>query len=379
MTNQEIQTPKQSNPGRILELDGIRGAAILLVVLYHYVAVPIPVEAGAGLLFTRQLFSNNWSGVDLFFVLSGFLITGILIDHRNTRHYFKVFYIRRLSRIFPLYYLFLSLFILAQYFSPRMVLFSQDLFSNPLPILPYYLYLQNFFMAIQGTFGNEFLAPTWSLAIEEHFYLLLPLLVRISPPKRLPLNLLFFISLSLILRTTLGQGTFIGFVLTPWRLDALMLGSLLAFLFRTPRLLQILSTYRMWIKIAFGGLFLFLVYRSMTQPLGSLNDLFIFALFYTMLIYLAISDPASLLARVFRHPALMRLGHIAYGIYLFHQLVNGVLHDLLFKQPPSFQDFPTAFTTLLAFLLTCLLAQLTYHAFEKRFIAFGHKYSYGSD
>ena len=132
LTSQEIQTPKPSNSERILELDGIRGVAILLVVLYHYVAVPIPADASAGLLFVRQLFSNNWSGVDLFFVLSGFLITGILIDHRNTRHYFKVFYIRRISRIFPLYYLFLSLFLLAQYFSAAHGFIQPGSFRQPI-------------------------------------------------------------------------------------------------------------------------------------------------------------------------------------------------------------------------------------------------------
>lgn len=373
--------PKSTNPlpERIPELDGIRGFATLLVVFYHYVAVATPANASAGFLFVRQLFSDGWSGVDLFFVLSGFLITGILIDNRTAKHYFEVFYIRRVSRIFPLYYLFLIVFLLLQHYAPQIGLFSEGLFANPLPIIPYFLYLQNFTMAAGGTFGNEFLAPTWSLAIEEQFYLLLPLFVRRSPRERLPINLLFFIGLALVLRATLGHGTFIGFVLTPWRLDALFLGSLLAVVFRTPKLLDTLKSHLVWIKVAFGSLLLYLVYNVMTGPMGALDNLFTFALFYATLIFLSIVDNTSFLARFFRSAPLMNIGRVSYGIYIFHQLVNGILHDLLFKRPPSFQDFSTVLTTLLAILVTYLLAQVTFRAFEKRFIAIGHKYRYASE
>lgn len=222
---------------RIPELDGIRGLAILLVVTYHYIAVPISASATGGFLLMRQTLSNGWSGVDLFFVLSGFLICGILIDHRSAENYFKVFYVRRVSRIFPLYYFFLALFLLLQRLSPSLGIFSQGLFSNALPLVPYLVYLQNFAMAARGTFGNEFLAVTWSLAIEEHFYLLLPAIVRRSLPQRLPLIIGFFIALTLILRYMLGGEKFYGFVATPWRLDALFLGALLAVLFRSPKAL----------------------------------------------------------------------------------------------------------------------------------------------
>jgi peptidoglycan/LPS O-acetylase OafA/YrhL len=73
------------------------------------------------------------------------------------------------------------------------------------------------------------------------------------------------------------------------------------------------------------------------------------------------------------------IGQISYGIYLFHQLINGMVHDLIFGTLPSFQNLPTALATLLAFLVTCLVAQGTYRAFEKRFIDFGHKYSYSDE
>jgi len=368
-----------SPPPRIRELDGIRGLAILLVLLYHYVAVPIPPDASAGLLFLRQLFSNTWSGVDLFFVLSGFLIAGILIDNKAASNYFQVFYTRRVTRIFPLYYFFLSTFLLLRLISPRVGIFSEALFASPLPMLPYFLYLQNVAMAVQGTFGNEFLAMTWSLAIEEHFYLLLPLVVWRSRSDRLPFNLLFLIAISLILRATLARGTYFAFVLTPWRLDGLFLGALLAVLFRTPILLNVLKTRLLWIKIACVALLLYIAYSSMTEPLGSLDHLLTFGLFYASLIFLSLAESTSLPARLLRRPWLMNIGKVSYGIYLFHQMANGIVHDLFFNRPPRFDSLPTVLATLLALLLVYLLAQGTYHAFEKQFIAFGHRYSYSND
>jgi peptidoglycan/LPS O-acetylase OafA/YrhL len=373
-----MSKPITSPPTRVPQLDGIRGFAILLVILYLYVAVPVPADASKGFLFLRQALSNAWSGVDLFFVLSGFLIAGILIDNRASRNYFQVFYTRRVSRIFPLYYFFLLLFIILQLSAPLLGFFSKDLFANPIPIFPYFIYLQNLAMAAYGTFGNEFLAITWSLAIEEHYYLLLPLVVRWSNPKRLPLNLLFLVCLTLSLRATLGAGKVYAFVFTPWRLDGLFLGALLAVLFRASTVFDVLKSRLVWVKIAFVALLLYFVYSSLTEPLGSLDHLFIFGLLYAILILLSLVENTSF-ARLFRWPLLMNIGRISYGIYLFHQLVNGVVHDLIFKGPPSFHSLPTILATLFAFLVTYLVAQGTYHAFEKRFIAFGHRYSYSDD
>jgi len=307
-----------SAPQRIPELDGLRGLAVILVLLYQYVAVSIPADSTGGLHVIRQLFSKNWSGVDLFFVLSGFLIGGILIDNRSATNYFSVFYTRRISRIFPLYYFFLGIFLLMAHFAQRPGLFSASIFVNRLPTLPYFLYVQNFIMALRGTFGNEFLAVTWSLAIEEHFYLLLPMIVWVSRPKRLPLNLLFLISLSLILRTTLARGTFSAFVLTPWRLDSLFLGVLLAMLIRAPVLLTQVKARLSWIKLACGALFLYLVYCALTQPLGSLNNILLFGVFYATLIFLTHAEKTGVLARIFRRGWLMNIGRVSYALYLFH-------------------------------------------------------------
>ena len=123
-------------------------------------------------------------------------------------------------------------------------------------------------------------------------------------------------------------------------------------------------------------LLLFVIYSSLTEELGSLDHFFIVAVFYTLLIFIAITDTRSFLARFFRLGTLLKFRFISYAIYLFHQLVNGVLHDDLFTVLPSFKDVSTVAVQLLAFLVTCLIAMGTYHAFEKRFVAIGHKSQY---
>ncbi len=361
---------------RIPELDGIRGMAILLVLAYHYISVSIPPDAGPGFLFVRQIFSKGWSGVDLFFVLSGFLITGILIDKRDSKNYFKIFYFRRINRIFPLYFFFLLVFFVIQKYESSWGIFSPGLFSNTIPFSPYLLFLQNFTMALHGTFGNEYLAVTWSLAIEEQFYLILPLLVRFSHPKRLPLNFIFFISIPLILRATIGSGGHFGFVLTPWRMDSLFLGSLLAVIIRSSKIMEFIQGYIIWVKSALLLIFIFLLCGSFTEEVGTLNHLFTFGLFYTILLFLAIIDKKFVLSRILRNKVLKIIGTISFGIYIFHQFINGFLHDLIFKKLPSFHDLPSVLVTFLAVFITILLSTGTYHAFEKRFVSFGHKFNY---
>ena len=376
MIDQKLGELTPSPPKRIPELDGLRGLAVILVLLYHYVAVSIPADSTGSLQVIRQLLSKNWSGVDLFFVLSGFLLGGVLIDNRSAKNYFSVFYTRRISRIFPLYFFFLGTFVLLSQFAQRPGLFSASIFVNKLPLMSYLLYVQNFLMSLRGTFGNEFLAVTWSLAIEEHFYLLLPLVVWCSRPKRLPLNLLFLVSISLILRATLASGSFSAFVLTPWRLDGLFLGALLALLVRTPMLRNLDKAWLTWIKLACGVLFLYLLYCAMTQPLGSLNNILLFGVFYATVIFLTLAEKTGVLAWIFRRGWLMNIGRISYAIYLFHQMVNGLVHDLLFKTLPRFENLPTILATLLSVLLLYLLANGTYHSFEKKFIELGHRLAY---
>jgi len=210
--------------GRIPALDGLRGIAILLVLLWHAgFNDPFPGFWSSVFAFGRL----TWSGVDLFFVLSGFLIGGILLDARDSTRYFRTFYVRRAFRILPLYGVITGLYIFRRLLSPSVIV---------IPLISYPTFTQNFWMAYFATWGGAGMAATWSLAVEEQFYLTIPLLVRKLTNARLVWVLAFVVVGAPILRTltliNFEHGRFADYVLMPCRADALCLGVLAAVLVR---------------------------------------------------------------------------------------------------------------------------------------------------
>ena len=159
--------------GHLVALDGVRGLAILMVLLVHFVANMQPTTQVERTIVLVTGYGNY--GVDLFFVLSGFLITGILYDGRNKPHYFRNFYMRRLLRIFPLYY---GVLAFVFFLAPLIPLLRG-------PTLDYlvenqawaWLYAVNIHVAKHGEWSLSYINHFWSLAIEEHFYLFWPLVV----------------------------------------------------------------------------------------------------------------------------------------------------------------------------------------------------------
>ncbi len=212
-------------------LDGLRGIAILLVLFHHFFVLK-PATAVDDVL--AQGPYVGWAGVDLFFVLSGFLITGILIDARGSERYFSSFYARRTLRIFPLYYLiaFLSLIVLPAF--P----FAYDLLVGlgaPREQWPYWLYLTNFAVAERERFIHGILDVTWSLAIEEQFYLAWAVVVWLCPTRLLgPLcaALIVAVAGARIWALAAGATAIDVYVLTPYRADGLATGALLAWAMR---------------------------------------------------------------------------------------------------------------------------------------------------
>ena len=164
------QSPSNGKQPRVPELDGLRGFAILLVISIHYFYNPGP-NLPRGLHYLQSFFALGWTGVDLFFVLSGFLIGGILLDVRASPDYFKTFYIRRFFRIVPLYYLWLfcliALVFLGHSFFPSQTQSTQP--AIDWQIWAHFLFLQNLWSNHYSTLAGWWLAVTWSLAIEEQF------------------------------------------------------------------------------------------------------------------------------------------------------------------------------------------------------------------
>jgi peptidoglycan/LPS O-acetylase OafA/YrhL len=150
------------------KLDGVRGLAILGVLAYHLIAFYGSAEPGSFGSLAISLASAGYLGVDLFFVLSGFLLGGILLDHRDAPNYYRVFYLRRAARILPLYAVWISLFYVARETVPADSPPHNLLLARPLPWWVYATLTQNFFPPVDGNVLRAgMLLPTWSLGVEE--------------------------------------------------------------------------------------------------------------------------------------------------------------------------------------------------------------------
>ncbi|MFZ1006070.1 MAG: acyltransferase, partial [Candidatus Sulfotelmatobacter sp.] len=231
----QAEHPLRMSQRRIPQLDGLRGIAVLSVVLFHYVlSIPFP-SGGAGARF-QDCFRLGVYGVDLFFVLSGFLIGGILLDSRASPRYFRTFYLRRFHRIFPLYYLWLALYVALglsafSHLPPSI----RAVWTGWRPTAVYALFLQNLVRKQLLGISAAWLGPLWSLAVEEQFYLLMPLAVRFLPKRRLAQFLVATIFLSPLMRAVVSTWAYpraVRYVATPLRADALAMGVLLALALR---------------------------------------------------------------------------------------------------------------------------------------------------
>ena len=389
-------TADSRTTARIPEWDGIRGAAILLVVFYHYIYGTVPENAGGIAGFIRAVFPLSWSGVDLFFVLSGFLIGGILMDQRESGNYFKTFYLRRVCRIVPLYFVWLILFlVLALAVSWRTSSeWLGTIFNREIPGFPrwgYFLFLQNLYIAKVGVFGSPWLAATWSLAVEEQFYLLLPLAIWLIRPKKRFGAFVLLIALVPVLRTLFflfHSGTFV-YVLLPCRADALMLGVLCAYFVREPTWFARLERNRSWLHAIFVILLLGIVgltafVRGPEIKIFNSFEMVTFgftwiALFYACLLLMVATAKTGVLAGVFRSRLLRHFGLIAYGMFLMHMAVDCVAHGLILGKSSELRNFSDVAVTGLAFGVTWLLAVLSWRFLEMPIIRWGHSFRYLSN
>ena len=369
--------------GRIPELDGIRGTAIAMVLVEHLFRFPLV----PGSLFSRSVIPLRlaWTGVDLFFVLSGFLIGGILLDVRKAPNYFQVFYLRRFFRIVPVYAAVL-LIIPALAMTARILHLENYrwLSGNPLPWFSYWTFTQNFWMARTNLSGLMIIAMTWSLAIEEQFYLTLPILIRVLTKKALMTVVVSGIFLAPILRTLIlvftPDNNLACYVLMPCRADALLLGVLVALILRDEKACEVLKRR----KLCFGLLFLVL---SPGMAYLALRNSFMFdtvmqmigytwvALFYATVVLFVLIYRESLLAALFRNRGLRWLGGLAYGVYLIHQTVLGFVLGPVWATPfiTNWWKFAAAVGAL---ALTLLIAMVSWRYFELPLVRIGHKFSY---
>jgi peptidoglycan/LPS O-acetylase OafA/YrhL len=304
-----------------------------MVLVFHYLTVY--ARPASLLAYAMAPLRLSWSGVDLFFVLSGFLIGGILLDARTSTNYFEIFYTRRFFRIFPIYAAILLAF-------PALVSSIRWthhgdltwLAGDTLPWYSYWSFTQNFWMTHARSLGPNTLGITWSLAIEEQFYLTLPFVVRFFTGRRLLTCVLTGICLAPLVRIAIQllwpRNTFAPFVLMPCRADALLLGVLSAILIRDNVWRGRIRRNDLFFAASISVSILGIAFLTLKSPAldSSLMQSFGYtwlALFYCSVLLYTVTRPQSFISRALRFKWLGWIGGIAYGIYLFHQTVQGTL------------------------------------------------------
>ena len=335
----------------IRQLDAVRGLAILLVVLHNESSV-FPS------LHLERLFANGWMGVDLFFVLSGFLITGILVDTRQAEGYFKNFYARRCLRIWPLYAsLIVFMFVIVPLLRPSE---TRTVFDKSSPWWAYPLFLQNFLVP-NPTGAAGPLAVTWSLAIEEQFYLVWPWIVRYSSLARLRRLAVFVVGLSPALRLYLSFHDVNLYTNVFCRLDGLMAGALLALFVRSDTLLPSRFVRRAWIVLAVAVPLAFA-----SEAVDARWIVFsLSAVASASFVYLALFSTQGWLKRVLTNRFVVYTGTISYGLYLLHKIPFDMAKTFHLDRHPLL-----AFPILLAACYA--MAALSWNLIEKPFLKFKH-------
>jgi peptidoglycan/LPS O-acetylase OafA/YrhL len=381
----DLAAPRELS-GRIPELDGLRGIAIGMVVVFHYFIVPQTARHGSALAYALVPGRLAWTGVDLFFVLSGFLIGGILMDARRSSNYFRVFYTRRFYRIVPIYSVLLVIAcILVSLVHHGLSLGLNWVTRDELPLVPYIFYIQNFWMAFRNSPGSFLLAVTWSLAIEEQFYLTLPLLIRILAGARLTSVIVVGIFAAPILRISLHtiwpQNASSYFVLMPCRADALLLGVLGSCLLRDARWKEWLVGNRqalgLMLFVMVSGVAVLLVRASSADGFWMLSVGYTWmALFYLCFLLYAVTQRQSLISGVLRWGWLRGLGAIAYGVYLFHEPINGLFFGMFRGHKPIISSYSDFVVSICALFTTLLLCHFSWTYFENPLVRFGHRLGY---
>jgi peptidoglycan/LPS O-acetylase OafA/YrhL len=381
---------------RIPELDGLRGIAIISVISLHYFYQNSPGVDHPFTLFDhlyrwfRMGAALGWTGVDLFFVLSGFLIGGILLDVRDSPSYYKTFYLRRFYRIVPIYYLWLLVYVLLL-FTIRQA--AASYYADPfIPsmksgILWLFAFVQNVKFDRYMTLGWAWLIPTWSLAVEEQFYLVAPLLIRRLSRRGLFLFLVSIVFAAPLLRLwvrfhwpAVGANWDLAYILMPCRADSLAIGVLVALFWRTPSLRTWLSNHA-WVLYGLTGvLFAGVIVLGRSPNLSSLPMQSVgypwFAFFYALVLILVLEKPAGLLAWVTRAKWLGEIGRLSYCIYLIHFAAWWVFHTALILAERHVPGWHSTLASCLALMAVYAVARMSWRDIEYPLLRRASAYQY---
>lgn len=345
---------------RLPSLDGIRATAAIMVMVFHFVGhhgePPGIVQASI----------VGQTGVDLFFVLSGFLITRILLASKQSAHYFRSFYARRILRIFPLYFGFLVIyfFLLPSLLGESIPPVATQLWS--------WFYLENVpqtFVSLRSSGPGHF----WSLAVEEHFYLIWPLLVYVLSRRSFGIAILITLFLPVIIRAVFVHFGLPVFYFTFTRMDALGYGAGLAFLltsrsFNSGGIIRLFRVMLIVLPILLVSAFVLWSGRRLDWL--QVVKLSLVPAFYFALIGFCLIDPAgNSLTRIFSAAWLRWLGGISYGLYVFHPICFNLVERVV-------APYGIVVDAVLSFGLTIGVAYISFRFFESPVLKLKRRFNY---
>lgn len=349
-----------------------------MVLLYHFVAQTTAtnrIEAAV-----NRVLSYGPLGVDLFFILSGFLITGILYDSRADPRYFRSFYMRRVLRIFPLYYGVLAVVFFVVPLIPALA--GSEMARLREHQAWAWLYGVNVYLAIQGGWVLSYIEHFWSLAVEEHFYFVWPLVVWWlgGRPRALMTAALAIAAASFagrVAASLLGVSPVAITVLTPFQLDALCLGGFFAVRMRQPGGLAALK--RAILPMALGaGVLLVLQFGfhrftdSGFAALRSMREGMFRVLLAALLLHALVAPATSVASRLFRSGPMIALGKYSYGLYVYHHFLSYYFTahgtEFVLTRAVGSHTLAVALQAVGGMTVSLAVAWLSYELFEKHFL-----------
>jgi peptidoglycan/LPS O-acetylase OafA/YrhL len=361
-------------------LDGIRGLAILWVLSFHLFSMPLKPAFLAHVPVLDFVASYGWAGVSLFFVLSGYLITKGLIEANKGKAWFKRFWCRRVFRIVPLYVVLLLTYGVGSFLARSSSGITKQWFSGSIPLWSYLIFAQNLFMASAGYLGNDWLRVTWSLALEEQFYLFISLFIFLVPMGKSKRWILLLICGSLLFRYSIfftqSNSQTAVIVLLPSRLDGFLLGALLAFsdgYFDTNAFMARYARAGMLLAMAFSIGFVLLLGSG---RFGGASLFFVplyhsaIAIGCSALLGLGLGPGMIWLKRILQAKPLIVSGKVSYFLYLFHMPVCMVLYYEILGSAPNLASASAMLVMLLVIVVLYGLAALSFIYLERPLIAF---------
>lgn len=348
---------------RQLTLDGIRGLACCAVLVSHYLA-----EIPGGI----RAFSFGAIAVDVFFVLSGFLIGRLILTRRDAPNFFRTFYIRRLLRTVPSYAIVVLVVLALAALLPE---WTGD--TGGVPGWSYLTFTQNFFFAQRLSTGLEWLSPTWTLAVEEQFYLFAPAILVFLPRRLIVPAALAAFAASLLYRVLMAASGASALAFLPLllaRADTLAAGIIAAVLWfrlvgtkRFDRLMEATPLVSLVLAFAIGALAPSTIWQSTIAHS-------LFAIGGAAFILRAAVSPGAvpwLEARWLRF-----MGDNSYSIYLIHMPVAGMTHHLLNGTAPGIATPMAWLATTVATAATILIGRGLTRCVEEPLTAFGRRFSW---